>query len=326
MSRLFVDDRYRGEHGIGRYAREVLARLRPEAQPLALDGSPYSPVDAFRSLPKLDATDLVYSPGYGALARAPRQIVTIHDLIQLRSPWPGRAKFIAYYAGPVRHVVRKTGVVLTVSETSARDIRAWVRDDAVRVVNAGNGCSAAFHPDGPPAVAGDPYLMYVGNTRHHKNLGVVLRALATVPDARLRAVVPEPEIATARERAEVAGVAERVDWLSGVDDDQLAELYRGASATVMPSTDEGFGLPALESIACGVPVIHWRGCESVAEIVGDRGWALDDAHDAHAWGEAMASALSSRRRVTPPTGRYNWDRTAAIISDELERALTPPGR
>lgn len=321
MTRLFVDDRYRGEHGIGRYAREVLSRLRPEAEPLALDGTPYSPVDAFRSLPMVGANGLVYSPGYGALVRAPKQIVTIHDLIQLRSPWPGRAKFVAYYSGPVRRVVRRAGVVLTVSETSARDIRAWVRDDRVRVVNAGNGCSAAFRPDGSAAESSEPYLMYVGNTRHHKNLAILLNALARTPDLRVRAVIPSHEVPVAATLAHAAGVANRVEWISGVDDDQLATLYRGAVATVMPSTDEGFGLPALESIACGVPVIYWRGCESVAEIVGENGWGLDDASDAHAWAEVFVTAAHERRRVVLPAGIYDWNRTAAIISDELEQAL-----
>jgi len=322
MSPLYVDDRYRGAHGIGRYAREVLSRLRPPWSPLGLNGSPHSPRDAFRPLPGLDENAVVYSPGYGALVRAPRQIITIHDLIQLRSPWPARAKFAAYYAGPVRRTVRKAGLVLTVSETSARDIRAWLRDDAVQVVNAGNGCSAAFRPDGPAAPADDPYLVFVGNVRPHKNLEVVLRALALAPGVTLRAVLPEREIATAQARAQARGVADRVTWLHGIDDDQLASLYRGAVATVMPSTDEGFGLPALESIACGAPVLFWRGCAAVAEVVGDRGWAVESAKDAAQWAATMVGAAGARRRVTPPTGAHDWGRTARIVSDALERALT----
>ncbi|WP_040162946.1 glycosyltransferase family 4 protein [Microbacterium gorillae] len=320
MTSLFVDDRYRGAHGIGRYAREVLPRLRPEWRALGLSGSPYSPVDAFRRLPGVGPDARVYSPGYGALVRAPRQILTIHDLIQLRSPWPGRAKFLAYYAGPVRQVVRRAGVVLTVSETSAEDIRAWVRDDRVRVVNAGNGASAAFRREGPAENADEPYVMYVGNTRHHKNLDVVIRALAQAPDVRLRAVLPAGELTVASEWADAAGVSARVDLLHDVDDERLAELYRGAAATVQPSTDEGFGLPALESIACGVPVIFWSGCASVAEIVGDRGWAVQAAHDEASWADALTVAVGARRRVRLPDGRYDWDRTAAIVSDELERA------
>lgn len=318
MSGLYVDDRYRGDHGIGRYAQEVLPRLRPEWQPLGLDGSPHAPLDAFRRL-ALDRDALVYSPGYGALVAAPRQVLTIHDLIHLRLPWPGRAKFAAYYAGPVRHAVRKAGVVLTVSETSAREIVEWVRDDAVRVVNAGNGCSAAFRPDGSATEAADPYTVFVGNTRRHKNLEVVLRALAGAPGVRLVAVVPEAEAADVRARASARAVADRVTVLHGIDDQALADLYRGAAATVMPSVLEGFGLPALESVACGVPVIHWRGCEAVAEIVGDRGWALDDAHDVDEWASALTTAAGERRRVAPPVaGAYDWARTAEIVSGVLE--------
>lgn len=322
MTALHVDDRYRGAHGIGRYAREVLPRLRPEWRSLGLSGSPHSPFDAFRPLPRLGHDSLVYSPGYGALVRAPRHVLTIHDLIHLRTPWPGRAKFEAYYAGPVRHAVRKSGLVLTVSETSARDIREWVRDDAVRVVNAGNGCSAAFRPIGPVEAVAEPYVLFVGNTRRHKNLEVVLRALAIAPGVRLVTVVPAAETAAVTSRASLLGVGDRVTSLHGVDDARLAELYRGAVATVMPSTLEGFGLPALESIACGTPVILWRGCAAVAEIVGDRGRTLETSRDAEEWAAALVAAAGERRRVDPPPpGAYDWDRTAGVVSDVLEQLL-----
>lgn len=322
MTELYVDDRYRGAHGIGRYAAEVVSRLHPQGRRLGLDGSPHSPFDAFRALPGLDRDALVYSPGYGALVRAPRQILTVHDLIQLQVPWPGRAKFVAYYAGPVRHVVRRAGVVLTVSETSATAIRDWLRDDAVRVVNAGNGCSAAFRPDAPAEESSDPYVLFVGNLRAHKNLGVVLRALALAPDVRLRAVVPEREIADAATRAAALGVVDRVMWVHGVDDERLAELYRGAAATVMPSTIEGFGLPALESIACGTPVVFWRGCAAVAEIVGNRGRAVESSTDAAGWADVLTAASEGPRRVEPPAGAHDWDRVAATVSDVLAAALT----
>lgn len=320
MSALFVDDRYRGAHGIGRYAREVLPRLRPRWRSLALDGSPHAPLDAFRPLEPDVRAGVVYSPGYGALVRARRQVLTVHDLIQLRTPWPGRLKFAAYYAGPVRRAVRAAGVVLTVSETSAQDIRAWVRDDDVRVVNAGNGCSAVFRPEGAGWSRDDPYVAFVGNLRAHKNLDVLLRALAVSPDVRMRAVTPEREVPAAVAAAAAAGVAGRVEWLHSVDDERLAQLYRGASALAMPSTDEGFGLPALEAISCGVPVVFWRGCAAVAEIVGDRGWAVESARDAGEWGDALEQAVRAGRRVTPPGDAHDWDRTAAIVSGVLEQA------
>lgn len=322
MTELRIDERYRGTHGIGRYAREVVPRLRPPWQPLGLDGNQYAPLDAFRSLARGSSAEvLVYSPGYAALVRAPRQVLTIHDLIQLRSPWPGRAKFLAYYEGPVRHVVRKAGVVLTVSETSARDIREWLRDDSVRIVNAGNGCSAAFTAEGPAETGPDPHVLFVGNTKKHKNFDVVLRALALAPGIVLRAILPARELSSAQRRAEELGVAGRVHWLSDIDDTRLAALYRGSVATVMPSVLEGFGLPALESIACGTPVLFWRGCEAVGEIVGDRGRALATWGEAEEWAVALRKSAESPRRVEPPLVADAWERTAGIVSDVLEREL-----
>lgn len=320
MNQLFVDDRYRGPHGIGRYAGEVLSRLRVPWTPLGLDGTPSSPLDSLRPIREANGNDLVYSPGYGALLRAPRQLLTLHDLIQLRAPGLARWKFEAYYAGPVRHMVRKAGVVLTVSETSAREIRRWLRDDTVQIVNAGNGCSAAFRPSAQVFTPTNPYVLFVGNARTHKNLDVLLRALDSAPDVRLRAVVPATEVTELKARADRLGIGARVQWMHGLDDEQLAEQYQGAAATAMPSTLEGFGLPALESVCCGVPVLYWRGCEAVAEIVGERGWALGSAADAHEWADALTAAVAAGRRVEPPTG-YDWDRTASIVSATLEQTL-----
>lgn len=318
---VLVDDRYRGAHGIGRYAAEVLPRLTLPWEPLHLGGTPFSAVDAFRSVGAAAAPDaLVYSPGYGALLRARRQLLTLHDLIQLSSPGLGRWKFAAYYSGPVRDVVRRAGVVLTVSETSARALRSWVHDDDVEIVNAGNGCSDSFRPRAGELHQSDPYVLFVGNGRAHKNLDVVLDALASAPDVRLVAVVPQREITDLEARTTHRGVATRVRWVSGVDDESLADLYRGASATVMPSTLEGFGLPALESIRCGTPVVYWAGCESVAEIVGDRGHAVTSSGDAQEWAHALTEAVAARRRVSPPEG-YDWNRTAGIISETITRLL-----
>ncbi len=317
---LLVDDRYRGAHGIGRYASEVLPRLSLPWEPLGLSGTPFSAVDAFRPVGPAARNALVYSPGYGALLRTRRQLLTLHDLIQLSSPGLSRWKFAAYYSGPVRAVVRRAGIVLTVSETSARALRSWVNDDDVEIVNAGNGCSDAFHPRPDTLQRSDPYILFVGNGRAHKNLDVVLDALAVASDVRMVAVVPAQEIADLQSRATHRGVDARVRWVSGVDDDDLADLYRGASATVIPSTLEGFGLPALESIRCGTPVVYWTGCDAVAEIVGDRGRAVASADDAHEWAGALTAAVSAERRVDPPEG-YDWGRTAGIISATITRLL-----
>lgn len=319
--RLYVDDRYRGSHGIGRYAHEVTSRLGLPWSPLGLAGAPADPLDFTRRLPIAQRDGLIYSPGYGALLSARKQILTVHDLIHLKVDWPGRAKYLAYYNGPVRRVARRAGLLLTVSETSKLELQEWIRDDDVEVVNAGNGCSDAFRPEGR-VHDGAPYVLYVGNLRKHKNLDTVLRAAAGLPEVELRAVLPKAEIPLARRKCAELGNLARVHFEHGLLDEELAALYRGAIATLMPSTLEGFGLPALESIMCGTPVLYWIGCAAVRETVGDRGSWVSDAADADAWRDLIAEFLADPRRVAPPEPEeYSWARAAASVTATLEGAL-----
>ncbi|MGO2091888.1 MAG: glycosyltransferase family 4 protein [Microbacterium gubbeenense] len=313
MTNIWVDTRWNGLHGIGRYAREVCSRLTVPWRSLDLDGSPASPLGAMAQVPP----GLVYSPGYNGFRRAERQVLTLHDLIHLETPWPGRAKYLAYYNAVVKPVARRTGVVITVSETSRRAITTWLRDPSIEIVNAGLGSSPAFHPNASPAESRDPYLMYVGNLRAHKNVSVVLDAMTRVPSSQLRMLIPEHEHAVAQRLFAERGLIDRVSLLSNLSDEDLASHYRGAAATVMPSTLEGFGLPALESVMSGTPVLYWQGCSAVAETVERRGRALEAAYDVEEWRDAIEDAIAAPLRVDPPTRAYDWDATAATVNDTL---------
>lgn len=313
MTDIWVDTRWEGLHGIGRYAREVCSRLTVPWRSLELDGSPASPSGALAKTPP----GLVYSPGYNGFLRAERQVLTVHDLIHLETPWPGRAKYLAYYNAVVKPVVKRTGVVITVSETSRRAITGWLRDPSVEIVNAGIGTSPAFHVGVQPSPSDEPYLMYVGNLRAHKNVVVVLDAMTRVPSSHLRMLIPAREHSDAQRLFAARGLTDRVMLLSGIDDDALASHYRGAAATVMPSTLEGFGLPALESIMTGTPVLYWQGCAAVAETVGRRGHAVKRAYNFEEWSALIDDALTEPQRVDPPTGAYEWDVTAAAIDEVL---------
>lgn len=313
MTNIWVDTRWEGLHGIGRYAREVCSRLSVPWQSLDLEGSPASPTGAFAKMP----SGLVYSPGYNGFRRAERQVLTVHDLIHLETPWPGRAKYIAYYNAVVKPVIKRSGVVITVSETSRRAIAAWLRDPSVEIVNAGIGSSPAFRPGVTPAAAADPYLMYVGNLREHKNVTVVLDAMKRVPSSRMRMLIPVSEHDEARRMFAIRGLSDRVDLLADVSDGDLASHYRGAAATVMPSTLEGFGLPALESVMTGTPVLFWHGCNAVAETVGKRGHSIRGAYDVAEWSDAIESALAGPYRIAPPSRGYDWEATAASVDKTL---------
>lgn len=316
--KVHVDMRWRGDHGIGRYAREVLRRLDVAWRPLELNGNPASPGGSLKSLPRQAREALIYSPGYNSLVRARRQLVTVHDLIHLRAHGPSAVKYHAYYDGVLRPRLRRDGVVITVSESSSRAIAEWLHDDRVRIVNAGNGCSAAFRPDGPVMAHDEPYALYVGNLRAHKNVDVIFEALATLRDVRLKMVVPRAAVGEASTLADTYGIAGRVSVLTELSDEDLAAAYRGAAVTLAPSRYEGFGLSALESIRCGTPVIHWAGCASVSDTVGGRGIATHSPTSAAEWADGIQQLARSGQRVEPPPAdKYSWDKTAAIVSDTI---------
>ncbi|HIY65697.1 MAG TPA: glycosyltransferase family 4 protein [Candidatus Agrococcus pullicola] len=313
---LWVDTRWEGRHGIGRYAREVCSRLAMPWKELDVTGSPASPLGAIAPVPR----GLIYSPGYNAFLRAERQVLTIHDLIHFQTSWPQRAKYRAFYDLVIKPVVKRAGVVITVSETSRRAISEWLRDDSVEIVNAGIGVSPAFHADVIAASAPESYVMYVGNMRPHKNLSVVLDALMHVPGLRLRALLPPREHHEAHNAFRARGIDDRVDLLTDLTDDELAAQYRGAAATVMPSLIEGFGLPALESLAVGTPIIYWVGCAAVAETVGHNGTAVTGAKSTTEWADALNSALVHPRKVSGLDKAYSWDVTADVVNSTLATA------
>ncbi|WP_036319833.1 glycosyltransferase [Microbacterium sp. B24] len=312
---LMVDDRYVGQHGIARYSAEVLPRLGVSWTPLVLSGKPASALDAFAQL-AARRDQRMYSPGYAAFISRQRQLLTVHDLIHLQSRGPQRMKYAAYYNLVVRPAILRAGRVLTVSDASADALKEWIRNDGVEVVNTGNACSSAFTADGPVLESHDAYIVFVGNLRPHKNVGVLIEALALLTDLRLKMVIPRSEQEEARALASAAGVDARVDLLHGLSDLELAALYRGAVATALPSTLEGFGLPALESTCCGTPVLYWKGCRAVADAALGYGIGVEEAENPDAWASAAEAILASPTRIGLED-RPTWDAVAAVVTESL---------
>jgi alpha-1,3-rhamnosyl/mannosyltransferase len=174
------------------------------------------------------------------------------------------------------------------------------------------------------------YVLYVGNFRPHKNVAALLEAYAALPDA-LRARVPlalagDPETGAAPLRAGVAarGLTQAVRFLGPVSDADLPALYSGATLFCFPSLAEGFGLPPLEAMACGAPVL----CSDAAalpEVVGE-GASLVNTRDPGALAAALESLLtdgSTRARLRDRglirAAAFTPDRFAAAVLAVLER-------
>lgn len=316
---LIIDTRWFGVSGIGRFAREVVTRLAPGWTAMR-GGSPSSAADVLNPH-RLGASPraLVYSPGYNGGLSAARQLLTLHDLMHLREEASAARR--SYYRHVIAPIVRRTGAVLTVSATSRRAIEGWLDDDRVRVVDVGNGISLLgdIHPPFHDSRE-RPSVLYVGNLTRHKGFDMVERVVAADPDLFLTVVSTDAD--EARARLEARGLAHRTEVMTNVSDRRLAALYAGASALIMPSTQEGFGLPAAEAMSRGTVPVVWRGCEALVEVTDGFGEYVDEYDDVSAWLSAVHAA--SARRIPPASiehwrRRYQWDAVAGRVEKELQQ-------
>jgi glycosyltransferase involved in cell wall biosynthesis len=254
----------------------------------------FAAMNAGRLLPVLDGRDfdLVHYPATVPVPRVrdtPRVVTLLdvqhHELPQMFSPLERRLRAWAY-----DDAARNADLVLTISEHARGGIVERLGVAPERVIAIALGVDhATFSPDGPgpPEDLALParYVLYPANLWPHKNHARLLAAFAALGDPDLWLVLTGQTYG--RERL-LAG-HDRVRHLGHVPADRLAALYRGATAVVFPSLFEGFGLPPLEAMACGVAVAASdRG--ALAEVCGDAALRFDPED-----GEAMTDAI---RRVT----------------------------
>ena len=210
-----------------------------------------------------------------------RSVVTVHDLIHLRFPQFFTLAQRAYSYMMIRHAINDAQYVITDSEFTRQDILRSFRVDERKIVPIHLGVADSFRTvdRGPverfrsKASLERRYLLFVGNTKPHKGLHVLLDAFATIlntyPDIDLViAGGSVGEDARLRSLVEAVQFKGRIKNLQRLSDDDLVFLYNGAEMLVLPSLYEGFGLPALEAMACGTPVIV-SDAASLPEVAGD---------------------------------------------------------
>ncbi|MDE3102060.1 MAG: glycosyltransferase family 4 protein [Chloroflexota bacterium] len=257
------------------------------------------------------------------------QVTVVHDLIPLF--YPGRARIPRahlYFRYVVPLVIRSSRAVIADSEATKRDVVARYRLAPERVHVAYPGYDAErFRPDPADVPADPPYLLYVGNVAPHKNLVRLVEAFAQVAPGTSATLVMRGSgrpwhVEPVRRRIEELGIGDRVDWEPYEDAATLPRLYRCARAVVLPSLYEGFGLTALEAMACGTPVIAARAA-SVPEVTGDVA-VLVDPRDAGALSAAMSDLLGSdalaadlRARGLERARLFSWERTAERVGAHL---------
>lgn len=322
---LYADDRRIGNHGIGRFARQVLSSL--DYSPVPLKTDPDSPMDPWRltrALNKLTSRDIFFSPGYNPPLQSPAPfVITLHDLNHLDRPENRSLLKRLYYAAIVKRACHLAAHVLTVSEFSRGRIIDWSGVAPEKVVNVGCGVGPEYHPGAAPYNLPFPYLLCISNRKGHKNeiRQVAAFAKATLP-AELRLVLtgePTPELADCIERCHATS---RVHFVGIVPDSKLPSLYRSATALLFVSLYEGFGLPALEAMACGTPVIT-ANSSALPEITGSAA-LLSDPYSVEQIAEAIEKIVgdTSLRQKLRESGfaraaEFPWENTTAKVKHIL---------
>ena len=328
MIEILYDARWIGNHGIGRFAGE-LQKLLAGLTLFQAQRRPWHPLDPaflgaalWHKRPKL-----FFSPGYNSPVGWPKPFIfTLHDLNHLCVRDNSNAAKRAYYKYIIRPACHRAVFVLTVSEYSKREIAAWAKVKEEKIINVGNGVGLPFAPTGRKYEPGYPYLLYVGSRKPHKNLPRLLEAYSISGvrrDARLVLTgSPDQKIVSEIERLGLSGDVVFAD--SDADGD-LSDVYRGALGFVFPSLYEGFGLPPLEAMACGIPVLTSRVC-SLPEVVGDSG-ILVDPLDVEAIADGIRRLVQDsdlraelRERGLLRAKEFSWDETARRTREVLQMA------
>ncbi len=275
--------------------------------------------------------DLLHSPDFIPPAfGARRRVITVHDLSFLHFPEHLTEESRRYYNEQIAWAVQTADGIIADSECTRQDLITMLGAAPQQVRAIHLAANPLFgEPADPAAVAATlarlglapGYLLFVGTLEPRKNVPLLLRAYQ---QARLESGVTAPLLLVGGKGwlydeifATVAelGLRDAVRHLSDVDDRTLQHLYHGAALLALPSHYEGFGLPALEAMHCGCPVlVSDRG--SLPEVVGRAGFLLPP-DDVEAWGETIAALLDDEqmREMKGQAGRaraahFSWEQTA----------------
>ncbi|HZI66901.1 MAG TPA: glycosyltransferase family 1 protein [Thermoanaerobaculia bacterium] len=343
-------ERYRFRVYARRADREAMPSLPSNFEVVEEDSPGYSLAELTRFAFRLfrDRLDLFHATHYVLPPLRSRAVVTIHDIIHLLYPQylPNRAALI-YARVMIRRALVRADRIITVSYNSKRDLVDYFGIAPSRVEVIYNGVSPRFHPD----VAEEdrrrvrekygltrPYLLFLGGEKPHKNAQNVVRAFAEA--RRRRADLPHSLVLA----GPMPGNAARIDALIAaldvgraivrpgrIAEEDLPPLFAGADVLLYPTLYEGFGLPVVEAMACGTPVLT-SSTSALQEIAGGYAYLVDPLDvDAIARGIVLLTTDPKVRSDFVELGRkrardFSWEKAAERTLEVYADALAGAGK
>jgi glycosyltransferase involved in cell wall biosynthesis len=341
---------YRFRVYVRRADRDGLAALPDHFEVVTEESPGYSLAELTRFAWRLfrERLDLFHATHYvlPPLFRS-RSVVTIHDIIHVLYPQFLPSRVAHFYARVmIRRALDRADRIITVSYNSKRDLIDYFNVPSARIEVIYNGVSPLFRPDVAPEerrrVAARhglpaPYLLFLGGEKPHKNVQNVLRAFA---QARRKRGIPHALVLAGPmpgNRARLDALISALDLTESVretgivDEDDLPGLFAGADAFLYPTLYEGFGLPVVEAMACGTPVLT-SSTSALQEIAGGFAYMVDPMDvDAIAGGIVLLTTDEKVREDLRELGKkraldFNWDKAAERTLEVYAAALVHRGR
>ncbi|CAG2128617.1 D-inositol-3-phosphate glycosyltransferase [Cupriavidus yeoncheonensis] len=283
-------------------------------------------------------------PDPGVRVGSSLRVAVLYDLI----PWLFPAQYLngspsykAWYTKRLQQL-KRFDLLLAISEATRQDAIQQLGIDPHRIAVIGGAADQRFRPQAPGEALGDisrlgierPFVLYTGNADYRKNLSGMLQGFARLPEAVRRAhqlvVNQTGDRLTFWKQAKALGLSEDDIVVTGhVDDDELVALYQQCKVFVFPSLYEGFGLPVLEAMACGAPVIAANN-SSIPEVMG-RADVLFSAEDPQSIAGTLSNVLAheSLRQELKTFGlaraaAFSWDDVGAKAWTAIEQAMELP--
>lgn len=325
-------------HGIARYTYNLIRHLplQPEDRLLVLYhpqqwqpeplhknkqiqwvpwlGRPFSPLAQWElyQLLKNEQADLFHSPSFLCPWWLPcKWVLTLHDLIHVQRPQDYGAGQAHYFAWLRQHLLKAAGI-LTVSESSAEAIRDWQQAYHSPLQVTYPGVETGFRPHRPdPSLLAryalqphKPYALFVGNPKPHKQFDFLQQFWQGLSPSQIRESGPLVAIGLPASRS-----SEQVYCLENIPESHLPALYAGAQVLISPSLAEGFGLPPLEALACGTPVVV-SDLPVYREVLGSKADYFLPQDPTRLAQALQASRLRTRPVAPPDLQRLNWQHMA----------------